>query len=251
MKNSYVILIVISLCAGLALGYGIWGKEKAKADRLQKTLKEKEVSHSKTLAESEELRNISNELRGRILGLETDNDEFKDILTKIDELIGGHIERAAAPAEAAPTEEAATDDVAPSDSSDAEKTVAPIEVTPPVETVIPVEPTPEPIPEPVPAPEVKAAPVEAEPEAFEPTAEPKPEEATPPAATSDGSVLVIPVAPETKLEIVPSLVPVVPAEPIIEATTVETESEAHDSVEADLIPVPELKSVHTDNDEAM
>jgi len=97
MKNFYVILIVVSVVAGLALGYGIWGKDKANLEKLQKTLEEKEVSYSRTLAESEELRNLSKELRGKISGLETDNNEFKDILKKINELIEAKIGRASAP----------------------------------------------------------------------------------------------------------------------------------------------------------
>ncbi len=118
MKNFYVILIVVSVVAGLALGYGIWGKDKASLEKLQKVMAENEVSHSRTLAESEELRNISEELRGKISGLETDNHEFKDILKKIDELIGSKVERTAtaepvAEAPAAAASDAVTSEPAP------------------------------------------------------------------------------------------------------------------------------------------
>lgn len=264
MRNSYVILIVISLCAGLALGYGIWGKEKAKADRLQKTLKEKEVSHSRTLAESEELRSISEELRGKISGLETDNDEFKDILRAIDELIGRKIERAAVPVDAAPTKGDVEAEAKP-----APEAAAPVEEVSPVEIVAPVEPAPivvpaleptiapapivVPVPEPAPAPEaapiVAPAPESAPELAPEPSADPDEKVRAPVADPDKALQLTIPDAPALELEVAPVIEPVVPFEPVVPEGSAPGSSDSTGDT-LPLMPAPDKGAPRT-NDKAM
>lgn len=225
-----MILIIISLCAGLALGYGIWGKEKVKADRLQKALVEKEVSHSRTLAESDELRAVSDELRAKISGLETDNDDFKDILKKIDELIGGKVERVAAPA--APVVEVTPSEAAP------EAKAMPVAEPPTEEAAAPVEAV---VPAPEAAPVIHVAPVE-----VTPSVVPAPPVDIAPELTPMPD-LTVPAVP--MLELTPLADPMPDAEvvpDVVPAPDVEAELKAHDDTvkpATPLKPVPELKSL--------
>ncbi|VAV83780.1 hypothetical protein MNBD_DELTA01-552 [hydrothermal vent metagenome] len=248
MKNFYVILIVVSVVAGLALGYGIWGKDKASLEKLQKVMEEKEVTHSRTLAESEELRNISEELRGKISGLETDNDEFKDILKKIDELIGGKIEReVAAPANAAPAA------AAPAEPEDM-PVVVPTPAVPVAEPAPEVKaaPAPESVPVEEPAPEVKASPAEAAPVAEAITEEPEP---VPEAEVEAGPASEADAAPADAVPADAAPADAVPADGAATSTSepgsvAEPDQEGTEASPA-LEPVPELKSVHPPIDKAL
>ncbi len=258
MKNFYVILIVVSVVAGLALGYGIWGKDKANFEKLQKVMEEKEVNHSRTLAESEELRNISEELRGKISGLETDNDEFKDILKKIDELIGSKVERTTASVvpepEAAPVAELAPVEAVPADAVPANAASSDdvsANAVPAVEEVAPVA---------NPEPEASVESVEPALVAAEPTAK---IETVPAVSDSDAAIdaaiaeaasldaAIADAAAELKSEpeftMPPAPVELAPAEvegAVETEITSEVEVEKTDTDTTPLTPVPELKSEH-------
>jgi len=271
MKNFYVILIVVSVFAGLALGYGIWGKDKASLEKLQKVMEEKEVSHSRTLAESEELRNISKELRGKISGLETDNDEFKDILKKIDELIGSKVEHVAASAAAAVSSDEKSADAAPADAAPVVEEVAPVAIPEPEAAAEPVEPAPADAvtsdekpadaaaPEPDSAPAVESVPVSELVAPIEVAPAPVAEEVAP------AEEVPVVAEPAPAVELVPEAVPEFTMPPAPEeldfslegVTETETTSEAEvektdtDTGTLTLTPVPELKSEHLPVDDVI